>query len=728
LNGRSRATGFANGPLIFNLCSLPVGTAEHGLSAVDESAKLPGLWQRVLVCTPTTLEPEVGGAPSNRMSRIGLMIASLWLLFGPLNLAVQAAVEVGPDFSSSDLIGQISYFLDDDGKLPVADVLESQIDFRLVEDPFPRFGYTRARIWLRFDVRNIEERERELRLWVRENFFQYFAVYVVHQDGRIDTVEELTPDSPFSQRPISFAQLVAPLDIQPNETATVLIRYGSGGSSEAKMTLESRASFDAQATTITAKKFVFYGMMTIMVVAALIAFVILRRSVFPAYAAYAGSILMYIVHSDGTGFQYLWPNAPWFNTNASLVWGSSFIIFGAVYTRLFLETAKYHPIMNKVLFAVIIATIGLDLYALIDTQMVKKLMVLFALISIIACIAAGVVAAFQRFKMVRFFLFAWIGGAGASLIMTMQHWVGLDISQEQQLDFMRLVMVLDAGLLGLAIADRYLQERTMRQEVLQENLAQARENLDLSRRLQALENQYAEAEEAARDRDISSQNALHDLRQPLNALRLTVNSITSGDKHSEGWATAEASLDYLENLLAEQVSANRNVPASSEMTGLPELLDTIHAMFAEDAQQKGMTLLLDPGAPDVEVPALQVMRILSNLVANAIKYSADGNIRLLARRCGNAVHVEVRDDGPGLTQREFQLAIGREVRLERHSEGVEGQGFGLAIAHDLAKSLKYDLELAKPNGKGAAFSLSIPVPARQSNGSVDSTIPSSLAR
>lgn len=662
------------------------------------------------------------------MSRFGLMVASLWLIFCSLNTAAQAAVDVGPDYTSSDLVGQISYYLDDDAELSVEDILDSPIDFRLVEDPFPRFGYTRARIWLRFDVHNRENGLRELRLWVRENFFQYFAVYVVHQDGRVDTVEELTPDSPFSQRPISFAQLVAPLDIQPNETATVLIRYGSGGSSEAKMTLESRASFDAQATTITAKKFVFYGMMTIMVVAALIAFVILRRSVFPAYAAYAGSILMYIVHSDGTGFQYLWPNAPWFNTNASLVWGSSFIIFGAVYTRLFLETAKYHPVMNKVLFAVIAATIGLDLYALIDTQMVKKLMVLFALISIIACIAAGVVAAFQRFKMVRFFLFAWIGGAGASLIMTMQHWVGLDISQEQQLDFMRLVMVLDAGLLGLAIADRYIQERTMRQEVLQENLAQTRENLDLSRRLQALENQYAEAEEAARDRDISSQNALHDLRQPLNALRLTVNSITGGDKQNGGWATAEASLDYLENLLAEQVSTNSKVPASSELIGLPELLDTIHTMFAEDAQQKGMKLRLDAGTPTVEVPALQVMRILSNLVANAIKYSTEGDIRMLARRNGNTVLVEVRDDGPGLTKKEFQLAIQREVRLERHADGIEGQGFGLAIAHDLAESLKFELELAKPNGKGATFLLKIPVCASQPDRSVDSTIPSSLAR
>ncbi|MCR9139927.1 MAG: sensor histidine kinase [Alphaproteobacteria bacterium] len=662
------------------------------------------------------------------MSKFGLMLASLWLMACLQGSAAYAAVEIGTDFSSSDLVGEISYYLDDDGDLTVDEVLASPPEFQVVEDPFPRFGYTRAHIWLRFDVHNLQDSTRDLRLWVRENFFQYFAVYIVHQDGRVETVEELTPDSPFSQRPISFAQLVAPIDIQPSETATVLIRYRSGGSSEAKMTLESRASFDAQATTITAKKFVFYGMMTIMVVAALIAFVILRRSVFPAYAAYAGSILMYIVHSDGTGFQYLWPNAPWFNTNASLVWGSSFIIFGAVYTRLFLETAKYHPIMNKVLFAVIAATIGLDLYALIDTQMVKKLMVLFALISIIACIAAGIVAAFQRFKMVRFFLFAWLGGALASLIMTMQHWIGLDISQEQQLDFMRLVMVLDAGLMGLAIADRYLQERTMRQEVLQENLAQTRENLDLSRRLQALESRYAEAEEAARDRDISSQNALHDLRQPLNALRLTVNSITSGDKHSEAWATAEASFDYLENLLAEQVSNNTKVPANSDMIDLPELLETVHAMFVEDAQQKGMKLQLVPGAPDVKVPALQVMRILSNLVANAIKYSTVGTVRLLASRQGSSIRVEVRDEGPGLTQKEFDLAIEREVRLARNTQGIEGQGFGLAIANDLAESLNYDLELAHPNGKGAAFALNIPVPERHSSGSVASTMPSSLAR
>ena len=647
--------------------------------------------------------------------RLGLIIASVCLMAFAFSSNARATVEVGPNFTSSDLIGEFSYYLDSKGDLSVEDMLRPDMDFRPVLEPFPRFGYTRDRIWLRFEIENLEDRQRDLRLWVRENFFQFFAVYVVRDDGRIDTVEDLTPQSAFSERPIAFPQLVAPFDLDASEKATVLIRYVSGGSSEAKMTLNSRENFELQTTQITAKKFVFYGMMTIMVVAALIAFLVLRRAVFPAYAAYAGSILMYIVHADGTGFQYLWPNAPWFNTNASLVWGSSFIIFGAVYTRLFLETAKYHPIMNKVLYAVIATAVGLDIYALFDTQMAKKLMVLFALISIVACISAGVVAAMKRFKMVRFFMFAWIGGAFAALLMTVQHWIGLDISQEQQLDFMRLVMVLDAALMGLAIADRYLQERALRQAALHENLAQTRENLDLSRRLQALENRYAEAEEAARDRDIVAQNALHDLRQPLNALRLTVNSITGDGNNVEGWATAEASLDYLENLLTEQVSINAEKPAVTEMISLPELLSTIHAMFVEDAQQKDMKLILEGDTPKVDVPALQVMRILSNLIANAIKYSSEGSIHLKAVRTGDTIRVEVRDQGPGLTQQEFQLAIKREVRLERNSQSVEGQGFGLAIANDLAQSLEFDLELVTPNSRGAAISLSIPVSVGQSD-------------
>jgi hypothetical protein len=65
----------------------------------------------------------------------------------------------------------------------------------------------------------------------------------------------------------------------------------------------------------------------------MLAGLVLRHPIFPAYIGYSASTLLYMMHADGVAFQYLWPNFPAFNSYASVVAGGSYAVCSAQFTR-----------------------------------------------------------------------------------------------------------------------------------------------------------------------------------------------------------------------------------------------------------------------------------------------------------------------------------------------------------------------------------------------------------
>ena len=83
------------------------------------------------------------------------------------------------------------------------------------------FGYTPAAIWLRFSVTNLSDDTGSWRLLFSQNFMQWFAVYVLRDDGAIEVVMDMNPASVFADRPLETPTLAAPFDLAPGATATI---------------------------------------------------------------------------------------------------------------------------------------------------------------------------------------------------------------------------------------------------------------------------------------------------------------------------------------------------------------------------------------------------------------------------------------------------------------------------------------------------------------------------
>lgn len=622
--------------------------------------------------------------------------------------------------SVDDLRGHIDFLLDPDWVLNIGDAINPRVaaTFAPVPGRSPAFGYTKSAIWLRVELVNDSKAIESWRLLFRKNFVQLFAVYQVRADGSITTLIAQDERSPFTSRPLSYPELAAALKIPPGERSTIFVRYWSGGSSELSFSIETEESFDQVTTRRTAKNFIYYGMMLILIIIALLAFVVVRRLIFVAYAGYAGSALLYIMHADGNAFKFLWPEAPLFNGFASIALGSGIILFGSIYSMLFLQTSRLHPILDKLLYGTIGLTVGMLLSSLfLDHQVLKKALVLVAFLAIVLFVVSGLVAARRRFKQVRFYVIAWTGAVISSAIMTGRHWFGIEISQELQFDSMRIVMVSDAALMGLAIWDYFNQLRQARQKALQASLRQTQRNLQLSQRLQDLERHYAMARKLAETQERQIADTIHDLNQPLHALRLNVRNLAAG-ADAESGARIEETFAYLESLVAGHLERaaleagaegeENEVGGGDDRLGLREVLGSIHEMFLPDARAKGLEFTLVETSARVDCEPLVLMRIVSNLVANAIKYTDKGRILLGCRRAGDALLIEIHDTGPGMNVTEFERVKERSVRLDRDIGGREGKGLGLSIAHTLAKSRGYALSLHAGRRSGTGIVLAIP--------------------
>ena len=163
-----------------------------------------------------------------------------------------------------------------------------------------------------------------------------------------------------------------------------------------------------------------------------------------------------------------------------------------------------------------------------------------------------------------------------------------------------------------------------------------------------------------------------------------------------------------------------------------EIARGVVSAFRAAAQDKHLELFLDigPGIPAfVEIDPLRVRQILFNLLANAVRYTTTGGVRvrLSAQRVGEArarLLFQVADTGAGMSQAQLALIFGRE----RLSMDGDGPGLGLAISRKLARAMGGQLSARSEVGGGSMFSLLLEAPVFEVGAALSPEEPRQLAR
>ena len=120
-----------------------------------------------------------------------------------------------------------------------------------------------------------------------------------------------------------------------------------------------------------------------------------------------------------------------------------------------------------------------------------------------------------------------------------------------------------------------------------------------------------------------------------------------------------------------------------------------------------LTTSVEPGVPDLEADASILRRVFDNLLMNArVHAGQDATVTLHAERAGDAVHITVADDGPGIPAPDAESVFEPFVTLSRQAES-RNHGLGLAYCRAALAAMDGQITL-RPAPRGATFVIVLP--------------------
>jgi len=261
---------------------------------------------------------------------------------------------------------------------------------------------------------------------------------------------------------------------------------------------------------------------------------------------------------------------------------------------------------------------------------------------------------------------------------------------------------------------------------LQQGINQMSETLqsfqeDMQRRVDATTAELAKQKEAAERANQAKSKFLaaasHDLRQPMHAIALYVESMkpqVAGREAAITLSKIEAAVTAMENLFSaildvSKLDAGVVVPEVSRVS-VKALLGGLYQDFHQEAGAKGLQLLLHYRDAVVASDPVLLGRILRNLISNALRYTERGSVLIAARRRGGCIRFQVWDSGRGIPPEHMAHIFQEYFQLSNpQRDRSQGLGLGLAIVDRLARLLGHPLTVRSVPGKGTVFSLDVPI-------------------
>jgi PAS domain S-box-containing protein len=152
----------------------------------------------------------------------------------------------------------------------------------------------------------------------------------------------------------------------------------------------------------------------------------------------------------------------------------------------------------------------------------------------------------------------------------------------------------------------------------------------------------------------------------------------------------------------------KEVPISIEKVRLKDIVDSVKEEFAPQLAGRQIRWLEPERIPEVSADRTSMVRVLRNLVDNALKYGGHdlSEIRISYQESEDSHILSVEDDGIGLKDEDAKMLFG-PFKRKRMAGQVEGAGLGLAIVKEIAEQHKGRVWLDPAIKKGAAFHVSI---------------------
>lgn len=236
-------------------------------------------------------------------------------------------------------------------------------------------------------------------------------------------------------------------------------------------------------------------------------------------------------------------------------------------------------------------------------------------------------------------------------------------------------------------------------------------------RLQELRDQEHRVERTRRDLITA---VSHDLRAPLANLRAmaeaiddrVVRDLPTVRRYAGEMRRAVTQLSSLVDDLFELVQLDAlAIETEVDRLRLAEVVTSALATVASEAERKGVRLATDIAGSDDALCSPHVVRILQNLLVNAVRHTpADGTVRVEGRRDRSRLLVAVEDTGEGIADADLPFVFDPFYRAEA-ARSSDGAGLGLALADRIVRALGGTIGVTSRVAIGTRFDVTLPLDA-----------------
>ncbi len=215
-------------------------------------------------------------------------------------------------------------------------------------------------------------------------------------------------------------------------------------------------------------------------------------------------------------------------------------------------------------------------------------------------------------------------------------------------------------------------------------------------------------------------NVSHELRTPLAVIKGSASSLLQPDVDfdKQTWCdflqSIDKDADALTRLVDDLLMMSRlevgALEVKKEPHNLAEVVDSVRDRLNRLTAKHKLHVNIPADLPPVMVDNGRIGEVLTNLVENAVKYSADGTrITIEASPNSQDVLVSVIDEGTGIPAELHQKVFNRFFQMENHKRGNRmGTGLGLSICRGIIEAHGGQIWVESEVGRGAKFSFTLP--------------------
>ncbi|WP_235112128.1 cell wall metabolism sensor histidine kinase WalK [Acaryochloris sp. 'Moss Beach'] len=221
--------------------------------------------------------------------------------------------------------------------------------------------------------------------------------------------------------------------------------------------------------------------------------------------------------------------------------------------------------------------------------------------------------------------------------------------------------------------------------------------------------------------------ASHELRTPLTGMTMSMGLLleTAEEKLSESelelLQTAQDDMQRLRALVNDLLDLSKiesgKISLDVASVDVSLLIDNALSMFKVQVQDQGVELksVIADGLPPVRADANKITWVLTNLIANALRYTErGGQIEVKVSPRADVLHICVRDDGAGIPLEYQSKIFDKFVQVETEKD-VGGSGLGLAICKEIVKANQGSIWVESMPGQGSTFTFTLPIADRSSS-------------